>query len=88
MYCKQCFSRFSLILGAVPALFILAFWGLANAQTIAAGGLNTDVRTVLVVWEEWARLCDEQVGWTLTPMLSVITRRLDALDSKHFPVSP
>ena len=50
--------------------------------------IATIVRTALVVWEEWATLCDEQVEWTLTPQLIAITSRLDALDSKHFPVSP
>lgn len=48
----------------------------------------TIVRTALVVWEEWARFCDEQLGWALTPMLAALKTKHDALDSKHFPVSP
>lgn len=48
--------------------------------------IATVVRTVLVVWEEWAKFCDEQVGWALTPLLPSVSTRLDDLDVRHFPV--
>jgi hypothetical protein len=50
--------------------------------------IATVVRTVLVVWEEWAKFCDEQVGWALTPILASVSSRLDELDAKQFPASP
>jgi hypothetical protein len=50
--------------------------------------IATVVRTVLVVWEEWAKFCDEQVGWALTPILASVSSKLDELDAKHFPGLP
>lgn len=58
-----------------------------NARVVLVD-IATVVRTVLVVWEEWAKLCDEQVGWRLTPMLASVSSRLDELDAKHFPALP
>lgn len=46
--------------------------------------ISTIVRTLLVVWEEWARFCDEQVGWALTSKVIETATRLDALDTRHF----
>lgn len=48
----------------------------------------TVIRTVLVVWEEWAKFCDKEIGWTLTPMLASVSSRLNALDVKYFQVPP
>lgn len=55
--------------------------------SVVLNDIATIVRTVLVVWEQWAVFCDEQVGWSLTPMLVTVTTRLEALDSRHFPAS-
>ena len=47
--------------------------------------IATVVRSAVVVWEYWARFCDEQLGWTLTKILPGIAAKLDELDSKQFP---
>ncbi|MFZ0246619.1 DUF5677 domain-containing protein [Candidatus Binatus sp.] len=44
--------------------------------------ITTIVRTILVVWEEWARLCDELLGWKLSQLLPEIVDRLARLDSE------
>jgi hypothetical protein len=47
--------------------------------------ISTVVRTTLVVWEEWARFCDEQLGLTLVAELPQIAAKMDDLESRHFP---
>jgi hypothetical protein len=47
--------------------------------------IATVVRTALVVWEQWARFCDEQLGWKLTEILPGIAAKLEELESKQFP---
>jgi hypothetical protein len=54
---------------------------------VVLNDIATVVRATLVTWEEWARLCDEQVGWSLTDSLPYIAGQLDALDTKHFSAS-
>jgi hypothetical protein len=39
--------------------------------------IATVVRTTVVVWEEWARFCDEQLGWTLTDILPGVVAKMD-----------
>jgi hypothetical protein len=46
--------------------------------------IATVVRTTVVVWEEWARFCDEQPGWTLTDILPGIVAKMDEMQAKHF----
>lgn len=55
---------------------------------VVLNDIATVVRTTLVAWEEWARFCDEQVGWSLTGALPYIAEQLDKLDTKHFSASP
>jgi len=35
------------------------------------------------VWEEWARFCDEQLGWGLTEIIPGIVAKLNKLDSEQ-----
>jgi len=49
--------------------------------------IATVVRSSVVVWAEWARFCEEQLGWKLTEILPGIAAKLDELESKQFPVS-
>lgn len=55
---------------------------------VVLNDIATIVGITLVVWEGWARFCDEQVGWALTPMLADIKTKQEVLDSKYFPISP
>jgi len=51
--------------------------------------ISTVVRTTLVVWEQWARFCDEQLGWALSESLPEIFLRLEELglqlDDEYVP---
>ena len=40
--------------------------------------ISTVVRSALVVWEYWARFCDEQLGWMLSRILPGIAAKLGA----------
>jgi hypothetical protein len=51
---------------------------------VVLNDVATIVRTAMVTWEEWARLCDEQVGWSLRAVLPSIVGQLGHLDAKHF----
>jgi hypothetical protein len=47
--------------------------------------IATVVRSAVVVWEYWARFCDEQLGWTLTEIVPGIVAKLEELEAKQFP---
>lgn len=52
-----------------------------NSQVVL-NDIATIVRTALVVWEEWAKFCDEQLGWSLNGTLPAVATRLEELDTK------
>jgi len=48
--------------------------------------IATVVRSAVVVWEYWARFCDEQLGWKLAQILPGIAAKLQELELKQFPL--
>ncbi len=42
------------------------------------------VKLTVGVRYEWAKFCDSQVGWRLSPEAADIVARLDTLEQKHF----
>lgn len=52
---------------------------------VVLNDIATVVRTTLVVWEEWAKFCDEELECFLSSRLPELAASLEALDSKHFP---
>lgn len=57
-----------------------------DAQVVL-NDIATIIRTTFVVWEEWAKFCDEQLGWSLGNYIPEMARRLTILDQKHFPIN-
>lgn len=45
--------------------------------------IATIVRKTITVWEEWARFCDEQLGWELSAMLPHVAPAIEALATRH-----
>jgi hypothetical protein len=43
------------------------------------------IRTASAVWLEWAKFCIYNLDWRLTEAVKSIPKRLEDLDSKHFP---
>lgn len=54
-------------------------------ERVVLNDIATIIRTTLVVWEEWAKFCDEELGWSLSNHLPELATALDALEIKHFP---
>jgi len=52
---------------------------------IVLNDVATIVRTALVIWVDWARFCNSELGWRLHDTLLNLPKRLDELDEKHFP---
>lgn len=52
-----------------------------NSQVVL-NDIATIVRTTLVVWEEWALFCNQQLNWQLNDTLLDAARRLEELDAK------
>ncbi len=53
---------------------------------VVLNDVATILRTAIVVWVDWAKFCDEQLGWNLMPVAREIAEKLKHLDAKHFPV--
>lgn len=53
---------------------------------VVLNDIATIIRTTFVVWEEWAKFCDEQLGWSLGNYIPEMATRLTILDLKHFPI--
>ena len=53
---------------------------------IVLNDIASIIRTALVVWVEWAKFCVHNLNWRLSESVIDLPERIDALDSKHFPV--
>ena len=49
--------------------------------------IATIVRTAIVIWEQWCRTCEEELGWDITAAVPAIAERMKALDAAHFPAT-
>lgn len=52
---------------------------------IVLNDVATIIRTALVVWVEWAKFCVSHLNWRLAETVINLPKRLEDLDSKHFP---
>jgi hypothetical protein len=43
------------------------------------------IRTTLVVWVEWAKFCNNNLGWSLGEIIRWVPGMLYELEAKHFP---
>jgi hypothetical protein len=55
-------------------------------KDVVLSDIATIIRTTSVVWEEWAKFCDEQLGCSLADHLPSLSSKLDSLDLKYFGV--
>jgi len=52
---------------------------------VVLNDVATIIRTVLVVWVEWAKFCLNTLNWRLEDTIVEIPKRLNEMDARHFP---
>ena len=65
----------------------LAYSRVHYRADVVLNDVATIVRTAIVVWAEFAKFWDAQLGWDLTRSTRALAERLAELDAKHFPTN-
>lgn len=65
----------------------LAYSRIHYRPDIVLNDIATIVRITIIVWAEFAKFWDAQLGWNLVQATRAFPERLAELDAKHFPTS-